>query len=344
MKNYISLIIISLIITSCQKQEEVIINHPFVHEYIESLDKDDKTLIVEFWASTCSSCIKLKNDIFENDQNTGFLNENFVLLKVSPSDSIYKSLFKYYKLNAQSSVLFFNSKGEEIERSVGYDGNKDVYMSFLNDITNRENLYSDVYKNYVEDTTDIKYNFLLAKKRLFRYENQKSIAHFNYILKNDSDNAFGYHSECLFRIAEYEFLNKGDIKNVESYVNSFSDSNFLPQAYLYLINHFKNKKDHKNSVITSAEALRKFPFNTDLLNKHAWNIYLFKIEEDYNEALEMIEKAIGINPNIARYWDTQAWLYFETGETEKAARSEQKAIDLFPHSAYKQALENFKSV
>lgn len=344
MKNYMSLIIISLIITSCQKQEEIIINHHFVQEHIKALDNENKTLILEFWASTCSPCIKLKNDIFENDQNRGFLSENFVLVKVSPSDSIYKSLYKYYKLNAQSSVLYFNFKGEEIDRSVGYDGNKDVYMSFLNDITKGENLYSDIYKNYVEDTTDIKNNYLLAKKQLFRYENKKATEHFNYILKNDSDNEYGYLSECLFRIAEYEFLNNGNIKKLENYVNYFSHIKFSPQAYLYLINHFKNKNDHKNSVTTSAEALRKLPFNSDILNKHAWNIYLFKIEEDYNDALEMIEKAILINPDIAGYWDTQAWLYFELGETEKAARSEQKAIDLFPHNAYKQAIKKFKSV
>jgi tetratricopeptide (TPR) repeat protein len=344
MKNLVSLIIISLIITSCQKQEEVIKNHLFVNEHIKTLDNDSKTLIVEFWAPTCSPCIKLKNDIFDNDQNLGFLNENFVLVKVSPSDSIYKSLYKYYNLNAQSSVLFFNTNGAEIERSVGYDGNKDAYMSFLNDITKRENLYNDLYKNYVDDSTDLKYNYLLAKKLLFRYENKKAIEHFNYILKNDSDNEYGYHSECLFRIAEYEFLNRENIKDLECYVNSFSDNEFSPQAYLYLINHFKNKNDHKGSVTTSAEALCKFPFNADLLNKHAWNIYLFKIEEDYKEALEMIDKAISINPNNAGYWDTQAWLYFEIGESEKAAQSEQKAVDLYPHSAYKQALKKFKSV
>jgi len=342
MKNYILLIITSLIITSCQKQVEVSTNHPFVNEFIETLKDKNKTLIVEFWSPSCSPCLRLKNEIFENNQSSDFLNENFILLKVSPSDSIYKSLFKYYKLNTQSSVLFFNIDGVEIERSVGYDGNKEAYMSFLKDISKRENLYSNVYKNYIKDTTNLKYNYLLAKKRLLRYENKTAIEHFNYILKYDSDNKHGYHSECLFRIAEYEFLNSGKVEKLKNYVDTFSCNEYIPQAYLYLINHYKN--DHKNCVITSSEALRKYPFNPDLINKHAQNIYLFKIEEDYKEALEMIHKAISINPNIARYWDTQAWLYFEIGELDKATHSEQKAIDLFPHSTYKKALEKFKSI
>lgn len=342
MKNFILLIITSLILSSCQKEGEVIKNHPYVDNLINTLD-NNKTLIIEFWSPSCAPCIKLKNDIFDNDQNKAFLTDNFILFKVSPSDSIYKLLFNYYKLEVQSSVLFFNAKGEEIERSVGYDGNKHAYISFLEDIAKKENLFSDIYKNYLDDPTNLTYNYLLAKKQLFRYENEKAVKLFNYILKNDPEDKFGYYSESSFRIAEYEFLNSGEIEKLKDYVNSFNDKEYAPQAYLYLINHYKNIDDHKNSVITSGEALRKFPLNPDLLNKHAWNIHLFKIEEDYMDALEMIDKAIQINPTVAGYWDTQAWLYFELGESEKACLSEQKAIELYPHNVYKQALDKFKS-
>ena len=342
MKNYILFIIISLIISSCQKQVEVSTNHPFVNEIIDSLKDDNKTLIVEFWAPSCSPCIKLKNDIFDNDQNKNFLNENFVLIKVSPSDSLYKSLFKFYNLNTASTVLFFDTLGFEIERSIGYDDNKESYVGFLKDVANRKNLFHEVYEKYRKNNSDIRLNYLLAEKFLFRYENQKAIKHFNYILKYDLDNKHGYHSECLFRIAEYEFLNSGRIEKLKSYVDSYLCDEYVPQAYLYLIKHYKN--DHKNCVITSSEALRKYPFNPDLINKHAWNIYLFKIKEDYKEALEMVEKAIAINPNIARYWDTQAWLYFEIGENSRAIISEKKAIELYPHQAYKIALKQFESI
>jgi len=343
MKNYIILIISVLIITSCQIQQQEVKNHPFVTEFINSLNDESKTLILEFWAPSCGSCIKLKNDIFENDQNINFLKENFLLVKVSPSDLNYKSLFKYYNLNTQSSVLFFNKQGVEIERSVGYNGNKESYIAFLKDINNRKNLFVDVNEKYLKDTTDILSNYLLANKLLFRYENQEALKHFNYIIHNDVEDALKYQLECKFRIAEIEFLKTGNIDKLIDLTKTSLDDEFAPQVYLYLINYYKSKKDHKNSIFSSAEALYKFPHHPDLLNKHAWNIYLFKIKEDLNEALEMTKKAININPNVAGYWDTQAWIYFELGMHINAIESEKKAIELFPHQTYKNALNKFIS-
>lgn len=343
MKTIISLLIISSILTSCLNKKETIVNHNFVSNYIDTLN-NDKILILEFWAPTCSPCIKLKKDVFENIQNEEFLNTNFVIAKISPSDSIYKSLFKYYNLNTPSTTLFFDKSGVEIDRSVGYDGNKKVYMEFLNDIANRKNLFQEIYSNYKKDSSDIKTNYLLAKKYQFRYENTKATKLLKFIVENDTLNKYGYHSECSFRIAENDYLNSGIIKGLNSYINNYTNNEFSPKAYLYLIDYYKKKNDHKNSVLTSSEALRKFPHSTDILNKHAWNIYLFKIKEDYLDALEMIDLAITINPKIARYWDTQAWLFFELGKNSKAVYSEKMAVELFPHPEYKKALKQFESI
>lgn len=342
MKNIIIITIFSFIACSCIKQERTIKNHAFVDHYINTLPKN-KTLILEFWAPSCGTCLKLKNDIFDNAKNHDFIQKNFVLARVSPANPVYKSLFKHYNLQMQPSVLFFDGNGNEIERSVGYNGNKELYLQFLNDIVKKKNLFHKIYSNYRKDTSDINLNYQLAKKYLFRYENQKAKKIFEFILRNDPLNEYGFNSECNFRIAENSFLNDGNIEKLKTYTKDYSDKQFSPQAYIYLINYYKNKDEQKNCVITSGEAVRKFPFNADLLNKHAWNICTFKIEEDYKDALEMTETAINIKPNEARYWDTQAWIYFEMGESQKATQSEKKAVELFPHPAYKDALKKFES-
>jgi len=343
MKNVIIIIVISVILSSCVDKKQAINNHGFIKENVSKLT-NKKVLIVEFWAPTCSPCIKLKNDIFENDLNKDFLNENFLLVKISPNDSIYKYLFKYYNLNTQSTVLFFDKSGVEIDRSVGYDGNKKDYMDFLNDISQRKKLFQEIYSNYKKDSSDIKINYQLAKKYQFRSENSKATKLFKYIVENDSLNKYGYHSECSFKIAEHNFLNTESIEGLNSYINNYTNIEFSTQAYLYLISYYKRGNDHKNSLLTSSEALRKFPFNPDVLNKHAWNIYLFKIKEDYSDAIEMISNAIKINSNNAAYWDTLAWLYYESGKISKAIISEQKAIEIFPHPVYKNALQQFESI
>jgi len=343
MKNVLILLVIVVISSSCANRKQAINNHVFIEETINKLT-NKKVLIVEFWAPTCNPCIKLKNDIFENDHNKDFLNENFILVKISPNDSIYKSLFKYYNLNTQSTVLFFDKSGVEIDRSVGYNGNKKDYMDFLYDISQRKNLFQEIYTKYKKDSSDININYQLAKKYQFRYENSNAVNHFKFIVESDSLNQYGYKSECSFRIAEHSFFNSGSIEGLNSYINNYSNNEFSPKAYLYLINYYKKENDHKNSLLTSSEALRKYPINPDILNKHAWNIYLFKIKEDYSDAIEMISNAIKINSNNAAYWDTLAWLYFESGEISKAIISEQKAIEIFPHPVYKNALQQFESI
>jgi thioredoxin-related protein len=342
MKGIIIIIITSLFATSCLKQDSTVNNHRFVSDHINNLQNNNQTLIVEFWAPSCSPCIKLKNDIFDSDKNSDFIKNNFILVTVSPADSLYNALFKYYNLQTQSTVLFFDKKGNEIDRSVGYDGNKELYLEFLNNIVNREKLYHEIYSDYLKDTSDIISNYLLAKKFLFRYENQRAVKLFKFILLNDTLNKHGFNSECSFRLAEYNFINTGNIEPFKSYINMYSDNEFSPQAYIYLINYYQKKEDDKNCIFSSGEAVRKFPYNPDLLNKQAWNIYQFKIKEDYTDALEMIETAIEINPHEARYWDTQAWLYFELGENLKAFQSEKKAVELLPHLVYKETLKSFE--
>lgn len=343
MKNIITILFSCLVTVACSTKTQNAVNHNFVSNHIDSL-ADNKTLVVEFWDQSCAPCLKLKKDIFENVNHADFLKDNFVLIQISSKDSIYTSLCNHYNLQTQSTVLFFDKAGNEIERSAGYNGNKESYLKYLNDIVTRKNLFYHIYSDYINDSTNINLNHLLARKYLFRYENQKAIKLFHFILQNDSSDVFGYNTEATFRIAEYNFLKTGNIEDLKSFVNEYTNNEFLPEAYHYLIDYYKNENNQKNSLLTSGEAVRKFPYNPDLLNKHAWNIYLFKVEEDYSDAIELIEKAIEINPTVARYWDTQAWLFSEVGESAKAIQSEKKAVELFPHPEYKKALQNFKTI
>ncbi|MCP4180153.1 MAG: DUF255 domain-containing protein [bacterium] len=317
-------------------------NHPFVKEYLKKAKDENKILILEFWSPRCGPCVKLKRDIFDNEEVSNFLNKNFVLLKVSPADSIHNELFKYYKLDTQSSVLFFNKGGALIECSYGYNGNKKDYLDFMSDIAKQKNLYSDIYKEYLKDTTDVHSNYLLAKRLIYR-DRFKACEHFKYILKNDNNDVNGYHSVCRFVLAENEYYYTNKIDKLIEYVQDFTDTELGPKAYSYITNSLRNKKDKINCIKMCSEAYNKYPTDPDILNKYAWSIYVFKLKEEYNKALKLVEKAISINPKKAGYMDTQAWLQFETGQIDKAIKSEEKAYELNPHKAYKKALEKFKA-
>ena len=124
---------------------------------------ENKLLIIEFWTPECGLCMRLKQDIFENENNSEFLNTNFVLVKVSPADSVYRPLCKRFNLRYQSTVIFMDKNGNEIDRTANYDGNKDAYLNFLNEVSEGRNLYSIVFLTYKKDTLNVTSNFILQK-------------------------------------------------------------------------------------------------------------------------------------------------------------------------------------
>ena len=204
MKNLFYLLSVILITIACLKQKPEKGEVKFINEAITRARVENKLLIIEFWAPECGLCMRLKQDIFENENNSEFLNTNFVLVKVSPADSVYRPLCKRFNLRYQSTVIFMDKNGNEIDRTANYDGNKDAYLNFLNEVSEGRNLYSIVFLTYKKDTLNVTSNFILAKKLLFRYQMKDAIRYFNKVILLDPCDKSGYNSECISKIAECE--------------------------------------------------------------------------------------------------------------------------------------------
>jgi len=206
MKKLFYLLSVLLIAFACvyrQPEKEEI---RFISDAVKEAKVANKLLIIEFWAPECEPCIRLKQDVLENGKNMEFLNNNFVLVKVSPADSVYKSLWNYYNLEYQSTVIFLDMNGNEIDRSVSYNGNSEEYLNFLKEVSSGRNLYSVVYSTYMKDTLNVNSNYILAQKLIFRNRIKDAINKFNNVLLYDPENTKGHNSECRFRIAECEQL------------------------------------------------------------------------------------------------------------------------------------------
>lgn len=343
MKNLFYLLSLFLIAFACvyrqpEKPEIIFINHA-----VKGAKAAKKLLIIEFWAPECGPCIRLKRDIFENEKNSDFLSKNFTIVKVSPADSVYKSLWKHYNLEYQSTVIFFDINGNEIDRTVSYDGDKDAYLNFLKELAEGINLYSVVFTTYIKDTMNVNSNYVLAKKLMFRYQVKDAVYHFNKVLLYDRDNKFRHNPECRFRIAEGELMLTGNLTKMQEYVRKYFNKNYVPKAYEYLISDLINKKDQNNCISLCEEAFNKYPDSYEILNKYAWAICTFKMKEDFGKALEMVQKSISINPERAGTYSTEAWIHFEMGDKEKAIQLQNKAIELYPLPSFMQDLEEFKS-
>jgi len=342
MKKLFYFLYLILLIFACVAQKPENGERKFINDAVTDARKENKLLIVEFWAPECGPCIRLKRDIFNNEKTADFLNKNFILVQVSPSDSVYKPLWKRFNLEYQSTVIYMDTNGNEIDRTISYDGNRDSYLNFLKEISEGRNLYSVVFSAYKKDTLNVFNNYVLAKKLLFRYQMAGAIKHYNKVLSLDPDNKARLNPECRFKIAECELMLTGEMSRMQEYIKHNLNKQYVPKAYEYLISDLINKKDTANCISLCEEAYNKYPESYEILNKYAWAICTFKIKEDYDKALLMAQKSIAANPLRPGTYSTEAWIYFEMGDKEKAIKMQNKAIDLYPDPSYIRDLEKFR--
>ena len=345
MKNlFYTLFIISIMLSCINKKDEKKEVTAFINDAVNKAKTASKTLIIEFWAPECGPCIRLKRDIFNNSMTQGFLDSSFILVQVSPTDSIYKSLWKHFNLSYQSSVIFIDKNGNEIDRTVGYNGDRDLYINILKDVSAGKNLFGDISSTYQKDTLNVPNIYLMANKLYFRYQVIDAIKQYTKILVLDPDNKFGFNPECMYRIAEGELDLKSSFDKMKEFVKIDLKNKFVPKAYEYLINDLISKRDSLNCISLCKEAFGKYPESWEMLNKYAWAICTFKIKDEYQKALEMVQKSITLNPYRPGTYSTLAWIHFEMGNKEKAIEVQNKGIEIYPLPAYIQDLEKFKSM
>jgi thioredoxin-related protein len=198
---YVLLLMIACISHKPEKQEI-----RFINEAAGKAKKLNKLLILEFTAPECGTCIRLKKDIFENEESADFLKDNFIVVSISPSDPFYKSLWDHLSLENQSSVIILDQNGNEIERTVSYNNNREAYLEFLKDVSEGINLYGIVLAEYKKDTLNVHNNYLLAEKLMLRNQIKEAMKHYNNVLLYDPDNAFGLNRNCRLKIAESSLI------------------------------------------------------------------------------------------------------------------------------------------
>jgi tetratricopeptide (TPR) repeat protein len=300
-------------------------------------------LVVEFWSPSCNPCMGLKRDIFANAMQAGFVHKYFRVMPLSEADSIYNSLCKYFNLKYQSTVIYMDKNGKEIDRTVGYNGDRDAYVSLMKDIASGKNRYKDVLKKYRRDTLNVPNCCLMARKLASRYELEEAASLYNRILVSDPADRFGLRAECLFKIAEMELINTGNFKKLREFVDTGSKNLFAPKAYVYLINDLIAKKDKAGCLTICEAGFSEYPDSWEILNKYASAICSFKMQEEYAKALRMVQKSISLNPSRPGTYSTEAWIHFEMGDREQAIQLQKRAIEIFPDRSFIQDLETFRT-
>lgn len=312
-------------------------------EAIVKAKGENKIVMIEFWAPSCLPCINLSKYVFQNAEYGEYLNKYLISIKLSPTDKKYNDLWKKYNLVVQSTVVFLNGDGEEIERRCDYDGNSEKYFNFIKDVIAGKNLYSDMLKELKKDSLNVELNYRMGVKCIDRYEYTKANKYLNNVIQSDAEDKSGYLDDSKFRLAYYDFMYKNNITKTLDFLHTGKSKSLLSKGFISIINHYISKKEKEKCLALCEDAVVKLNDDPDIFNRYAWAIYSFNIKNRFKEGVEYTQKAISLNPNKANYYDTQAWLYYKDGNTDKAIESMNKAIEINPHPEYKKNLETMKS-
>jgi thiol:disulfide interchange protein len=95
----------------------------------ESAKKSHKPMMVDFYTDWCGWCKKLDREVY-TDKRIVELSAKFVNVKVDGDKQ--PKLIDKYNVEGYPTIVFYNSKGKEVSRIVGYR-NPDDFLAAMKD-------------------------------------------------------------------------------------------------------------------------------------------------------------------------------------------------------------------
>lgn len=101
------------------------------HEYDEGMalgKKEDKKVLLHFYADWCTYCKKMDKEIFSDGEAAEFINQNFVPIRID-SDA-EQQLTASYRVSGLPTTYFLDKTGEPIQSLPGYLP-KEMFMAYM---------------------------------------------------------------------------------------------------------------------------------------------------------------------------------------------------------------------
>jgi len=97
-------------------------------EGLKKAKEVNKRVLVDFTATWCGWCTKLKNEVFEKDEFQKYSGDNLILVSIDADQN--KELVDKYKVEGFPTVLILSPDGQILEQIVGFK-NLESFMEVL---------------------------------------------------------------------------------------------------------------------------------------------------------------------------------------------------------------------
>jgi len=90
----------------------------FFREAVERARSAGKPILIDFWAPWCAPCLRLKRETLESPVLAALL-EKFEVIAIDLDET--PALGKFYRVSSIPYVLFVDSKGNVVDRLLGFE-------------------------------------------------------------------------------------------------------------------------------------------------------------------------------------------------------------------------------
>ncbi|HNZ37495.1 MAG: tetratricopeptide repeat protein [Candidatus Marinimicrobia bacterium] len=281
--------------------------------------------------------------VYTNKEVGEYINAHYVSIKINGDSLEGKQLREKYKYPGYPTTIIMTSDGEEIDRIVGFNGQKDEYFQLLKDYTEGRGTLGDYLKKLDEEPDNFELNYAVLNKYYDRNDTPMIRKYAQIVLELDPENTKGKKTEMLYHLAFSEYKTSGEINPLMDFINSCNDEQWLEMAYNEVVRYYQKKSDQSQVLATYESAIQRLPQSTSVMNSYAWYIFQNKIAERYSRGIQIARQAVELEPSADHIWDTLGQLLFAAGQVDEAIQAMQKASELNPQEkSYQELLIKYK--
>jgi len=346
MRNYLLVIITALKIITCNAQQQTGIT--WIEGFPQDFSKDNKITMVDFYDKGCPPCVRLMKETFTDKRVIEFIQSNLTCFKFYAWAKENKPTQEKYKVYGIPMLVFFDSKGNEIERLSGFIP-PDKLLIELNRIKKGENTYLSLKEQYSKEPNnpEIVYHLAFKEANIGRKGDDNSQILWKKLSEVSVPDSYYSDYAKLNYYTGILWANKQSTDLVvflDSLVNDslkligFKDVlNFFRYDKKDTVSEIKYYKKYSDYIINNKTTLSPSVL-IDFLNGYSWRMTEFN--QNLNDALEKINYVVSILPDntvaldLAGKLDTQSEVLWKLNRNVDALMIVDRCIKLLPDNDY----------
>ena len=277
--------------------------------------------------------MKLDQLVWQTEDVGKYINDRFISLRYTSRDEEYKVVRAEYNLKVHPTALLLRADGTEIERICGFRGEKDPYFQTFRDFTEGKDTLQSLLSEYKADPEGLEINYKIARRYVDRRQEELSAPYFTKVVELDPDDEYGYKVESTYYMASHEARRNKNPEPMKEFIAVNTDERFLLSSYYDLAYYYMTMNEAGQVIATYEELLAKKPDHAPLMYSMASYIFYNTMEDKYERGVELVNKAMELNPDqaVSGYYYLARY-YTNIKAFDKLTASYEEALERWPEN------------